>query len=275
MDATTGEARHRQIAREIRNEIEAGRLRPGQKLPSTRTLAKQFDVSVAPVNDAMAILEEEGLVVSRPRSGRMVSETATPGAPRPRRGRPQVIYIGGYAGSGKTEFGRILARLTGWAMLDKDTITRTVVDTALVQLGSSVADRESPIYLDLVRPAEYECLAAAVRENVSCGVSVIATAPFVKEFGSEAWFRRTAVELDTMGADMEVVWIQCQPDSMHSYLTRRGAARDSWKLANWDDYVDGIDTTFEPPWQHTIITNDLDSPPLREQAQALIKSLMD
>ncbi|WP_227984548.1 GntR family transcriptional regulator [Nocardia spumae] len=272
---TSGDARHRQIAREIRNEIESGKLRPGQKLPSTRALAEQFGVSVAPVNDAMAILEEEGLVVSRPRSGRIVSETATPGAPRPRRGRPQVIFVGGYAGSGKTELGAVLARLTGWAMLDKDTITRAVVDTALVQLGSTVADRESPTYMNLVRPAEYECLAAAVRENVSCGVSVIATAPYIKEFSTEAWFRRTAAELDTLGADMEVVWIRCQPDSMHSYISRRGAARDSWKLANWDDYVSGLDTTFEPPWQHTIITNDPDSPPLREQAQALIKSLQD
>ncbi|MBO0853607.1 MAG: GntR family transcriptional regulator [Nocardia sp.] len=272
---TSGDARHRQIAREIRNEIEAGRLRPGQKLPSTRVLAEQFGVSVAPVNDAMAILEEEGLVVSRPRSGRMVSDTATPGAPRPRRGRPQVIYVGGYAGSGKTEFGAVLARLTGWAILDKDTITRAVVDTALVRLGSTVADRESPIYLDIVRPAEYECLAAAVRENVSCGVSVITTAPYIKEFAAEAWFRRTAAELDTLGADMEVVWIRCEPDSMHQYISRRGAARDSWKLANWDEYVRNINTTFEPPWQHTIVTNDPNSPPLPEQAQALIKSLQD
>lgn len=273
--SATEETRHRQIAREIRNDIEAGRLRPGQKLPSTRVLAKQFGVSVAPVNDAMAVLEEEGLVVSRPRSGRMVSDAAAPGAPRPRRGRPKVIYVGGYAGSGKSEFGCILARLTGWALLDKDTITRAVVDTALVQLGSSVADRESPIYLDLVRPAEYECLAAAVRENASCGVSVIVTAPFIREFSSEAWFRRTAAELDTVGVDMVVAWIRCQPDSMHSYITRRGAARDSWKLANWDDYIDGIDITFEPPWQHTIIANDPDSAPLREQAQALIRSLQD
>ncbi|MFE3052699.1 GntR family transcriptional regulator [Nocardia sp. NPDC059239] len=269
----TGDAKHRQIAREIRNEIESGRLRPGQKLPSTRVLAEQFGVSVAPINDAMAILEEEGLIVSRPRSGRMVSDTATPGVPRPRRGRPQVIYVGGYAGSGKTEFGRILAKMTGWAMLDKDTITRAVVDTALVQLGSTVADRESPIYLNHVRPAEYECLAAAVRENVGCGVSVITTAPYIEEFRSEAWFRRTAAELDSIGADMEVVWIRCQPDSMHSYITRRGAARDSGKLANWDEYVRGLDITFEPPWQHTIIANDPDSLPLREQAQELLKPL--
>ncbi|MDO3651175.1 GntR family transcriptional regulator [Nocardia mangyaensis] len=270
---TDGDARHRQIARELRNEIEAGRLRPGQKLPSTRALAEQFGVSVAPINDAMAVLESEGLVVSKPRSGRAVSDTATPGAPRRRVGRPQVIYVGGYAGSGKTEFGRTLARESGWAMLDKDTITRSVVDAALVQLGSSPADRESDLYMNVVRPAEYECLAATVTENVSCGVSVIATAPFIKEFSSEAWFRRTAVDLDTLGADMTVVWIRADADSMHSYITRRGAARDSYKLANWAQYTDAINLTFAPAWDYTLITNNADSAPLRDQAQDLLAKI--
>lgn len=271
--STDGDARHRQIARELRNEIEAGRLRPGQKLPSTRALAEQFGVSVAPVNDAMAVLEREGLVVSKPRSGRSVSDTATPGAPRRRVGRPQVIYVGGYAGSGKTEFGRTLARLSGWAMLDKDTLTRSVVDTALVQLGSTPADRESDLYMDLVRPAEYECLAAAVKENVACGVSVIATAPYIREFSSEAWFRRTAVDLDTLGVDMTVVWIRADADSMHSYITRRGAARDSWKLANWAQYTGAIDLTFAPAWDYTLVTNNSESAPLRDQAQDLLDKI--
>lgn len=268
-----GEAQHRRIARELRNEIEAGRLRPGQRLPSTRALASQFGTSIGPVNDAMAILEREGLVISRPRSGRMVSETVTPEPRRPERSRSRVVYVGGYAGSGKTELGRVLARMTGWAMLDKDTLTRAVVDTALVQLGSTVSDRESPIYMEHVRPAEYECLAAAVRENISCGVSVICTAPFIREMNSEAWFRRTAVELDTLGADMEIVWIQCAAETMRSYITRRGAARDSHKLQNWEKYVAGIDTRFEPPWPHTIVRNDPDSLPLREQAESLIEAM--
>lgn len=271
----TGEARHRQIARELRNEIEAGRLRPGQKLPSTRALASQFGVSVAPINDAMALLEKDGLVISRPRSGRIVAETATPGTPRRRAGRPQVIYVGGYAGSGKTEFGRTLARLSGWAMLDKDTITRHVVDMALSQLGSTASDRESELYMTHIRPAEYECLAAVVRENVGCGVSVIATAPYVKEFASEAWFRRTAVELDTLGADLTAVWIRCNAETMHSYISRRGAARDSWKLDHWADYTSGLDLQFTPAWDHTIVVNDADSAPLREQAQTLLKSLTE
>ena len=125
----------------------------------------------------MELLTQEGLVVSRPRSGRVVAESATSAEVRPRAGRARAVLVGGYAGSGKTEFGRVIARETGWAMLDKDTLTRAIVDTALVQLGSSISDRESATYLDVVRPAEYRSLEAAMTENVGCGVSVICTAP--------------------------------------------------------------------------------------------------
>lgn len=269
-----GEARYRVIARELRNDIESGRLKPGQRLPSTRELAAQWQVSISAINDAMQLLEREGLVITRPRSGRIVADTATPSSgTRARPERPHVLYVGGYAGSGKTEFGRTLARLTGWAMMDKDTLTRTVVDTALVELGSSISDRESPIYLDKVRPAEYDCLNNAVLENAMCGVSVIATAPFIREFQTDTWFRQQAAKLHDLGADMSVVWIRCSAATMRSYIVRRGALRDSWKLKNWDQYVSGLDLSFEPPWPHTIVTNEADSLPLREQAENVLKSI--
>jgi DNA-binding FadR family transcriptional regulator len=67
-------ARHRQIAQQLRNDIEAGRLRPGQRLPSTRELAAQFGTSIGCVNDAMDLLSKDSLIYSRPRSGRIVTE---------------------------------------------------------------------------------------------------------------------------------------------------------------------------------------------------------
>jgi predicted kinase len=269
----TSDSRSAQIARELRNDIEAGRLRPGDKLPTTRQLAEQWKVGLGTVNKAMDLLTSEGLIVSRSRSGRVVAETAAAvGAPPPP-ARPRAVFIGGYAGSGKTETGRILARETGWAMLDKDTITRSVVDAALVQLGSTIADRESPTYLKAVRPAEYQCLEATVLENIGCGVSVIATAPYINEFREPAWFERTSATLASLGADMSVIWIRCSANSMRSYVERRAAARDTWKLAHWDQYVGNIDLTFTPPWPHTIIANNPADQPIQSQVKDFLKSL--
>ncbi|MEU4843312.1 AAA family ATPase [Nocardia testacea] len=272
-EQTSGDARSAQIARELRNEIEAGQLRPGDKMPTTRKLADQWGVGLGTVNKAMDQLLSEGLIVSRARSGRVVAEPSELPLGKSTPARPRAVFIGGYAGSGKTETGRIMARETGWAMLDKDTITRSVVDAALVQFGSTISDRESTTYLNVVRPAEYQCLEAAVLENLGCGVSVVATAPYLREITEPAWLERTAGALAKLGADMSVVWIRCSAESMRSYIERRGAARDTWKLENWAEYSAGLDLEFTPPWPHTVIQNNPDDEPVQAQVKTFLRSL--
>src|SRR4051812_22582180 len=152
---TPVESRTRQVARNIRTAIEAGQLKDGQALPSTRDLAKQWNVSVHTISEAMKLLMDEGLVVSESRSKRTVRAPGQWQRNEVRTMAPHLILIGGYAGSGKSELGRIIARETGWPMIDKDTITRPVVEAMLEAIGHSANDRESEEYMTLVRPREY------------------------------------------------------------------------------------------------------------------------
>src|SRR5262249_62290760 len=130
----------------------------------------------------MKLLTSEGLIVSKPRAGRVVHAPDQVHRNEVPPSTPHVLLIGGYAGSGKTELGRVLIRETGWPMLDKDTLTRPVAEVALEVLGQSPNDRESEVYLSKIRPREYEALMAAAHENVECGNSAIVTAPFLREF---------------------------------------------------------------------------------------------
>lgn len=257
------------IARHIRNDIESGRLRHEQQLPSTRALAETWGTSVATINRAMSMLADEGLVLNRARSSRLVNHPEAPDA-GPEQRRSNVILIGGYAGSGKTELGRILARKTNWPILDKDTTTRAVVEAALEALGHSPHDRESDFYLNTIRPAEYEALMAAVIENVQCGNSAIVTAPFIRELNDQAWCERLDATLSSHGVDLVVVWVRCDSDTMRSYIRLRGAARDASKLANWDRYVSTVDLEFTPAIAHEVIDNSGDSAPLQQQAATLL-----
>lgn len=267
------EAAYERIARNIRNRIEAGVLRHGQALPSTRQLAEEWEVSVFTINEAMKLLSAEGLVISKSRSQRVVHAPDQTGGGGIRLQTPNVLLIGGYAGSGKSELGRILARETGWPMLDKDTLTRPVVEAALEVLGSSPHDRESDTYLSVVRPREYEALAAAARENVECGTSVITTAPYIREFSDPAWIDRSTATYESLGAKPVFVWVHCDAESMHTYIRHRGAARDTAKLADWDSYLSGINVDFRPPVEHMLIENSVSSSPLQAQASALVKQL--
>src|SRR3954452_14785198 len=179
---TRSDALHRQVARNIRNDIEAGVLRDGEVLPSTRELATKWGVSGFTISEAMKLLVDKGLVVTVDRSKRVVKAPADLVRKELRPRDPIVVYIGGYAGSGKSELSRIMVRETGWPLLDKDTLTRPVVEAALEAMGHSPNDRESDAYLTRIRPREYEALAATTTENVACGNSAIVTAPFIREF---------------------------------------------------------------------------------------------
>ncbi|WP_320069029.1 GntR family transcriptional regulator [Micromonospora sp. RTGN7] len=266
---------HVQVARNIRNDIESGVLRDGAVLPSTRELAAQWNVSVFTISEAMKVLARDGLVESKSRSKRVVRAPGQSRVTEVRLRKPNVVLVGGYPGSGKTELGRILARETGWPMLDKDTLTRPVVEAALEFIGHSPNDRESSDYLSKIRPREYEALAAATRENVMCGNSVIVTAPFIREFNNAAWIGRSEASYADMGARTVLVWLYCDKEVMHTYVRRRGAARDAAKLADWPNYIADIDTEFRPLAAHHLIDNCASGLPLQQQAKELLAQLLD
>jgi DNA-binding transcriptional MocR family regulator len=71
---------HRQLYDGYREAILDGRLRPGQRLPSTRTLAQELRVSRIPVVTAFEQLVAEGYIHSRVGAGSFVS-TSLPDAP--------------------------------------------------------------------------------------------------------------------------------------------------------------------------------------------------
>ena len=265
-----------QITRHTRDSIQSGRLRHGQPLPSTRALAEEWKVSQKTIVAALAPLIDEGLVIARDRSGRVVNapdQLDAAGCIKPK--RPQVVLAGGYAGSGKTEFGRIFVRQTGWGMFDKDTTTRAVVEAALVALGQAPSDRESATYLNIIRPAEYRALMDAMTENVSSGASVVLTAPFIREMSDRAWLDETKARCDELGAQLNVVWVACDADSMHSYIQHRDARRDDWKLANWDAYLASINLNFRPDFPHVVVDNSREyGRTLRDQVKDLVASVI-
>jgi predicted kinase len=262
------------VARNLRNDIAAGVLRDGQPLPTTRELAEQWGVSVFTISEAMKMLTKEGLIVSKPRAGRVVNAPDQVHRNGLRPSTPHVVLIGGYPGSGKTELGRILARETGWPMLDKDTLTRPVVEATLEVLGHSPHDRESETYLTMIRPREYEALMSAMTENAHCGTSAIVTAPFILELRDTAWINRLEATCHDMNAALSIVWVHCDATTMHTYMRHRGAARDATKLENWNTYLATIDLDFRPPAPHTVIDNSASVIPLQTQARKLLASVV-
>ncbi|GAA4975119.1 DNA-binding transcriptional regulator YhcF (GntR family) [Nonomuraea thailandensis] len=75
---------HARIAADIKQRIADGRLRPGERVPSTRQLARDWNVALATAAKALTLLAREGVVVAEPRVGTVVAERpGEPARPRP------------------------------------------------------------------------------------------------------------------------------------------------------------------------------------------------
>ncbi|MBL0779708.1 PLP-dependent aminotransferase family protein [Streptomyces albidoflavus] len=72
----------------LREAVRSGRLAPGTRLPSSRTLAGDLGIARNTVADAYADLVAEGHLTARQGSGTRVAEQAGPAASVPRRQRP-------------------------------------------------------------------------------------------------------------------------------------------------------------------------------------------
>ncbi len=184
--------------------------------------------------------------------------------------RPLLVLVGGFAGSGKTEFGRFLSGVTGWAHLDKDALTRPLVERLLVSLDGDPNDRQTQLYLRQVRPVEYRCFLSATFNNLDNGVSTILTAPFLQEMPDSSWLQRLGSRCATREIDVAVIWIDTDTESMYTYLQTRDAARDTWKLNHWDDYLESIDLDLRPHCPYFVVDNRHNAAlDLADQAQRL------
>ncbi len=73
--STTGMAPFERVAESIRQAIRSDRLKPGDKLPSNRELAKQEGVSLVTAQKALGLLQDEGWLIARASVGVYVSDT--------------------------------------------------------------------------------------------------------------------------------------------------------------------------------------------------------
>ncbi|MGP4026139.1 winged helix-turn-helix domain-containing protein [Actinomadura sp. 3N407] len=72
----TGQPGYLQIADDLRQQINDGRLAPGQSLPSTARLGEEYDVSAGVVKAAISVLRTEGMVIGQQGKGVFVRDQA-------------------------------------------------------------------------------------------------------------------------------------------------------------------------------------------------------
>ncbi|WP_086710067.1 GntR family transcriptional regulator [Streptomyces antimycoticus] len=81
MTPSTHDARppYQQAAEAIRSEIKAGKLKPGEQLPSHRELQERFGIANMTARSALRVLREEGLIYTVQGRGSYVADVIGPG----------------------------------------------------------------------------------------------------------------------------------------------------------------------------------------------------
>lgn len=80
----SGQPPYLRIAASIRRRITDGELAPGDRVPSTRQIAREWGVALATATKALTTLRLEGLVEARPRTATVVAGAAPVAVPRRR-----------------------------------------------------------------------------------------------------------------------------------------------------------------------------------------------
>ncbi|TKC99969.1 PLP-dependent aminotransferase family protein [Polyangium fumosum] len=115
---------YERVAAHIEELIERGTLRPGDRIPSVRRLARQQGVSIATVLQAYLELENRGVIEARPQSGHYVRARRAPLPPEPRAARACTT-------TSRPSIGTLVARLYGAGR-----------DPSIVPLGAGFLDPE-------------------------------------------------------------------------------------------------------------------------------------
>ncbi|KPV39749.1 GntR family transcriptional regulator [Thiohalorhabdus denitrificans] len=112
--------RYEEVARAIADQVEDGVYGPGDRLPGVRKLARQFGVSVSTVVAAQHLLEDQGVIEARPRSGYYVRlQPRRPAEP------PETTHPEGQP-----------TRVTGQALVLR--VVQAANEPHMVQLGAAV-----------------------------------------------------------------------------------------------------------------------------------------
>jgi AcrR family transcriptional regulator len=140
------EAPYQVIAAEIRRRIETGELAPGDRVPSTRALVREFGVAMATATKALRVLQQHNLVQPKPGVGTVVGSSRGPSRvrqtqPPPELNRDEVvrtaIAIADAEGLAALSMRRIAAELGVSTMAlyryvgGKDALVLKMVDAAI------------------------------------------------------------------------------------------------------------------------------------------------
>lgn len=156
----------------------------------------------------------------------------------------KLILVTSPPACGKTYVSKKLAEnLKHVVYLDKDTLIPLSKQIFLV--ANEEYNRSSPFFNKYIRNEEYEVILDLAFEALQYADLVLINAPFTKEIRDLSYIRSLEAKLRDYNAQLDVIWVVTSKEICKQRMIERNSDRDTWKLANWDEYISGCN--FETP----------------------------
>lgn len=168
----------------------------------------------------------------------------------------RLILVASPPASGKTYISKKLAKaLKHVVYLDKDTLI--VLSHQIFKVMNQEVNRSSEFFEEYIRNYEYDAVLALAMEALEYDDIVLINAPFTREIRDNAFIDNLKNKLIEKNARLTVVWVITDIDVVKSRMIDRDSSRDTWKLENWDEYIQTVDFGIPLSLDNPDIIDDL------------------
>lgn len=156
----------------------------------------------------------------------------------------RLILVTSPPASGKTFVSKKLAEnLDHVVYLDKDTLIP--LSKQIFKIGGEEYNRSSDFFQENIRDYEYITILDLAMEALDYEDLVLINAPFTEEVRDYAYMKDLQDRLSKKNARLCIIWVSAPPEVCRQRMIARNSDRDTWKIANWDEYIKGYN--FDPP----------------------------
>jgi tRNA uridine 5-carbamoylmethylation protein Kti12 len=151
--------------------------------------------------------------------------------------KKKLIIVSAPPASGKTYVSMKLAEnLRHVVYLDKDALVP--LSNVAFKVANEPNDREGPFFEKYLRDVEYQVILNIAFEALRYDDIVLINAPFTKEVHDPNYIAALRKELkEEFNAHLAVIWVLCSIETVHRRMIERNSPRDTFKLADWDRFV--------------------------------------
>lgn len=161
----------------------------------------------------------------------------------------KVYIICGSPASGKTTYGKKLAKEKRATFIDIDQSTERLVRLALSKSGRNEYDRDSKYFKENFREPIYQTLFDIAKDNLDW-TNVVLVGPFTQEIRLKNWPEILVKEL---GGEVEIHYVYCNSEVRYNRMLGRKSKRDKAKLSDWESFNKYYGDEKPPEFKHVFI----------------------